>query len=277
MKQKKLQVALCYDFDGTLAAGNMQEYGFMNRLSVTPNDFWAKSAALAKQHSADKILCYMKCMLDEAKARRIPFRRDDFVECGRDVALFKGVTEWFDRINAYAQSKGIEVSHYLISSGLVEIVEGTPIAGKFKKLYASTFMYNEYGEAEWPARAIDYTGKTQYLFRINKGCLDECDSVGVNHKMSQDERPVPFNHMIYFGDGDTDVPCMSMIKGGGGYCVAVYQPHKKGAQEVAKKYLADERVNIIAPADYSEGKKIDLFVKQVIDTLAAENKLRSFE
>ena len=277
MKTKKLQVALCYDFDGTLAAGNMQEYGFMDRLSVTPEAFWAKSAALAKQHSADKILCYMKCMLEEAKARKIPFRREDFVECGKDVALFKGVIDWFDRINAYAQSKGVEISHFLISSGLQEIVEGTPIAGKFKKLYASTFMYNEYGEAEWPARNIDYTGKTQYVFRINKGCLDVCDSVSVNRKMSQEERPVPLSHMIYFGDGDTDVPCMSMIKGGGGYCVAVYQPHKHGAKEAAQQYLDDERVDIIAPADYSEGKKIDLFVKQVIDTLAAEYKLRSFE
>lgn len=277
MKTKKLQVAICYDFDGTLAAGNMQEYGFMNRLSVTPDVFWAKSAALVKQHSADRILCYMKCMLEEAKARKIPFKREDFVECGKDVALFKGVTEWFDRIDTYSKSKGVEISHFLISSGLQEIVEGTPIAGKFKKLYASTFMYNEYGEAQWPARTIDYTGKTQYLFRINKGCLDVNDNVSVNHKMSQDERPVPFSHMIYFGDGDTDVPCMSMIKGGGGYCVAVYQPHKHGAKEVAEQYLRDGRVDIVAPADYSEGKKIDRFVKQVIDTLSAANKLNSFE
>ena len=276
MKTKKLQVALCYDFDGTLAIGNMQEYGFMNRLSVTPDVFWAKSAALVKKHSADKILCYMKCMLEEAKSRKIPFRREDFVECGKDVSLFKGVIDWFDRINEYAAEKGIIVSHFLISSGLEEIVEGTPIASKFKKIYASTFMYNEYGEAEWPARAIDYTGKTQYLFRINKGCLDVCDHVSVNNKMSADERPIPFNQMIYFGDGDTDVPCMSMIKGLGGYCVAVYQPHKRGAREAAERYLHDEQVNLVAPADYSAGNKIDRFVKQVIDKFAAENKLRNF-
>lgn len=274
--KKMTQVAFCYDFDGTLAAGNMQEYGFMRRLGVTPEEFWKKSDEMAKEFSADNNLCYMKCMLDEAKARKIAFRREDFVACGQDIALFKGVTEWFDRINAYALSKGVVISHYLISSGLQEIVEGTPIASKFSQLYASTFMYNGYGEAEWPARVVNYTSKTQYLFRINKGCFDVTDNKSVNCVMPEDERPVPFDHMVYFGDGDTDVPCMSMIKRLGGYCVAVYQPHKHGAKDRAAKYLHDGRVNIFAPADYSAGKKIDRYVKKVIDKLAADAKLEQF-
>lgn len=274
--RKMIEVAFCYDFDGTLAAGNMQEYGFMRRLGMTPEEFWEKSDAMAKKYAADNNLCYMKCMLDEAKARKIAFTREDFVACGKDIVLYKGVVDWFDRINAYALSKGIKISHYLISSGLQEIVEGTPIASKFSQLYASTFMYNEYGEAEWPARVVDYTGKTQYLFRINKGCFDVHDNKSVNCAMPECERPIPFKHMVYFGDGDTDVPCMSMIKRLGGYCLAVYQPHKPGAKERATKYLHDGRANIIAAADYSAGMKIDCYVKNVIYKIAADAKLKFF-
>ena len=274
--KKFIQVAICYDFDGTLAAGNMQEYEFMKRLGITPEQFWQKSDEMAQKFSADNNLCYMKCMLDEAKARKIAFRRQDFVDCGRNIPLFKGVIEWFDRINHYANTKGIILSHYLISSGLEEIVEGTPIAQKFNKVYASTFMYNAYGEAEWPARVVNYTGKTQYLFRINKGCLDLNDNISVNHPMSEEERQIPFNHMIYFGDGETDVPCMSMIKKLGGYCVAVYQPHKHGAKNRAEKFLQDGRVNIYAPANFSAGTKIDRYVKKVLDKLSADAKLNLF-
>ncbi len=274
--KKFIQVAVCYDFDGTLAAGNMQEYEFMKRLGITPEQFWQKSDEMAQKFSADNNLCYMKCMLDEAKARKIAFRRQDFVDCGRDIPLFKGVIEWFDRINHYANMKGIILSHYLISSGLEEIVEGTPIAHKFNKVYASTFMYNAYGEAEWPARVVNYTGKTQYLFRINKGCLDLNDNISVNHPMSEEERQIPFNHMIYFGDGETDIPCMSMIKKLGGYCVAVYQPHKHGARTRAEKFLQDGRVNIYAPANFSAGTKIDRYVKKVLDKLSADTKLNMF-
>ncbi len=275
MMKKMTHVAFCYDFDGTLAAGNMQEYGFMQRLGISPEEFWQKCGEQTAKYAADNNLIYMKCMLEEAKARKIAFRREDLVNCGKDIPLFKGVQEWFDRINEYARKKGILISHYLISSGLQEIAEGTSIADKFTCIYASSFIYNEYGEAVWPARVVNYTSKTQYLFRINKGCLDVCDNVAVNSLMPEEERPVPFDHMIYFGDGDTDVPCMSMIKRLGGYCVAVFQPRKHGAKDKAAKYMLDGRVHLVAPADYSAGKKIDCYVKQVIDKLAADAKLRS--
>ncbi|MBP5352834.1 MAG: haloacid dehalogenase-like hydrolase [Alphaproteobacteria bacterium] len=276
MKQL-VNVALCYDFDGTLAAGNMQEYGFMQRLGIKPDEFWKKSDALAAQKSADKVLCYMKCMLEEAHKRDVAFRREDFVACGNNIVLFKGVTEWFDRINQYALKKGIVLSHYLISSGLEELVEGTPIFDKFDKIYASAFWYDAYGRAEWPARNVNYTEKTQYLFRINKGCLDVCDNRTINLPMAEDERPVPFSHMIYFGDGETDVPCMSMVKRLGGYSVAVYQPHKRGAGNRAEQFVRDGRVNIAVPADYSQGKKLDRYIKSVIDKIAADNKLADFK
>lgn len=274
--RKFTEVALCYDFDGTLAAGNMQEYGFLKKLGMSPRDFWAKSDEMAVNWKADNNLCYMKCMLEEAKARKIAFKREDFVACGQDITFFEGVEEWFERINAYALSKGIILSHYIISSGLEEIVEGSKIAKHFKQLYACSFMYNEYGEAEWPARIVNYTDKTQYLFRINKGCLDPRDR-SVNAVMSHEDRPVPFKHMIYFGDGDTDVPSMSMIKGFGGYAVAVYQPYRSKSKARAKKLFDDGRVNIYAQADYSAGKKIDRYIKHVISKIAAEEKLENFK
>ena len=274
--KKYVDVVLCYDFDGTLAAGNMQEYGFMKRLNVSPSDFWAKSDAMAAENSADKNLCYMKCMIEEAKKQKKPFKREDFVECGKDVVFFKGVEDWFDRINAYALQKGIRISHYIISSGLQEMVEGTSIAKNFKQIYASSFMYNEYGEADWPRRTVNYTDKTQYLFRINKGCLDPSDDK-VNAPMDLEDRPVPFEHMIYFGDGDTDVPCMAMVKREGGHSIAVFQPYKKKSKERANRLFDENRVNIFAQADYSAGKKIDRYVKAVINKIAADSKLVDFK
>ncbi len=267
---------MCYDFDGTLAAGNMQEYSFLKRLGMTPNEFWAKSDQMALEWKADNNLCYMKCMLDEAKARKIAFKREDFVDCGKDITFFAGVEEWFERINEYALSKGVILSHYIISSGLEEMVEGCKIAKHFKQLYACSFMYNGYGEAEWPARIINYTDKTQYLYRINKGCLDPNDR-GVNAVMAHEDRPVPFKHMIYFGDGDTDVPSMSMLKKFGGYAVAVYQPYRSKSKARAKKLFDDGRVNIYAQADYSNGKKIDRYIKHVISKIAADEKLENFK
>ncbi len=276
MKNTKLvQVAICYDFDGTLCRGNMQEYGFMKTLEMTPAEFWDKCDKHTKQYDMDKNLSYMKCMLDEAKARNKVFRKEDFVRCGEDVVLFSGVTEWFDRINEYARKKGVIVSHYLITSGLKEIVRGTPIYDKFAKVFAGSFIYNGYGEAVWPARAVSSTEKTQYLFRINKDRLDYNENV--NEAMSEDERKIPFNHMIYFGDGETDIPCMSLLGSLGGYSVGVYQPYKTAAKKAAEKLFKDGRVNLIAPADYSAGKTIDRYVKRVIDKIHSDGQLAKFK
>jgi len=271
--KKKFEIAICYDFDGTLAAGNMQEYGFLKKLGIKPSEFWNKSDSLAQEANADHVLCYMKCMLDAAKAKNIVFTKDDFANCGKDIKLFAGVEDWFERINKYAAKKGVKVNHYLISSGLTEIVEGTSIAKYFEQMYACSFMYNGYGEALWPARIVNYTDKTQYLFRINKGCLDPNDEKSVNKLMPLEDRPMPFSRMIYLGDGDTDIPSMAMVKSRGGHCIAVYQPKKKGAATKAQKYLDDGRANFIAPADYSADKKIDKCVKYIIDKLVAEQKL----
>lgn len=266
--KKLIPMAICYDFDGTLAYGNMQEYGFIEKLQMTPREFWQLSNEFAKENNADQILAYMKMMRDLSFEKQLPFTRREFQEYGATVLLFDGVLDWFCRINAYAADKGVSLKHYIISSGLKEMIEGTPIASEFEQIFASCFMYDDKGEAVWPAVALNYTSKTQFLFRINKGCPDINDNETVNCSMPEEEKPIPFAHMIYVGDGDTDVPCMKMVKILGGHTVAVYQPKKKGASAKAKRLVQDGRADIGVPADYRTGSKIETFVQAVIDKVA---------
>lgn len=274
MKKSLIKVAICYDFDGTLAPGNMQEYGFMKALKTTPQSFWNKSDGLSKIQLADKNLCYMYTMLQEAMAKHIAFRKEDLESFGKDIPLFTGVATWFSRINAYAKENGIELQHFLLSSGLKEIVIGCPISKEFTKIYANSFMYDANGVPFWPAQIVNYTTKTQYLFRINKGCLDETD-ISVNEKTPQEQRDIPFNQMLYIGDGLTDVPCMATLRKLGGYAIAVYRPRTKMGSTHAQKLLKDERVNNIAPADYSDGSKMDAIIKSWLRKIKADYDLRT--
>lgn len=267
--KKLIPMAICYDFDGTLAFGNMQEYGFIEKLQMTPQEFWEKSNEYATTQKADQILAYMKMMRDLSFEKQLPFTRREFQEYGASVLLFPGVKGWFDRINAYARAKGIKLYHYIISSGLKEMIEGTSIAPHFEQIFASCFMYDEKGEAVWPAVALNYTAKTQFLFRINKGCPDINDNVTVNKSMPEDEKPIPFSHMVYIGDGDTDVPCMKMVKILGGHTVAVYQENKQKAVERARRLKKEGRADAAAPADYRSGSKLDIFIRAIVDKVAA--------
>lgn len=270
--KRLVPMAICYDFDGTLAPDNMQEYGFVKKLGITPEAFWKKANDLALNQKADGILTYMKITIDESQKRNLPMTRDDFKAYGKSITFFEGVEDFFGRINVYALSKGVKAEHFIISSGLKEMLEGTSIADEFTEIYASTFLYDENGAAVWPAMGLNYTTKTQYLFRINKGCLDVTDSEGVNRHVQKDCKPVPFENMIYIGDGMTDVPCMSMLAKAGGHTLAVY---KEGQKERAFELNRDGRAHMVAVADYREGKKIDLFVKAVIDKIAADANLKS--
>ncbi len=274
MRKNLIKVAICYDFDGTLAPGNMQEYGFMKALKTTPKNFWNKSDSLSRTQLADKNLCYMLTMLEEAKRKKISFRKDDLEGFGQDIPLFSGVETWFSRINAYAKKNGIELQHYLLSSGLKEIVNGCPISKEFAKIYACSFMYDANGVAFWPAQIVNYTTKTQYLFRINKGCLDETD-ITVNEKTPREQRNIPFEQMLYIGDGLTDVPCMATLRKFGGYAIAVYRPRTKTGNRYAEKLLKDNRVDNIAPADYTEGSKMDQVIKAWLHKIKADYDLKS--
>lgn len=274
---KKIPMAICYDFDGTLSPGNMQEYEFMDKLGVKAMWFWKKSLKFSKAQNADPILSYMKLMLDEAQYKGLPVTKDYFNKCGKNVEFFPGVIDWFNRINEYGKQKGVEVTHYIISSGLKEMIEGTSIAKEFKCIFASSFMYNASNVAYWPANAVNYTAKTQYLFRINKGCCDINDNKIINQYIPEDERAIPYKNMIYVGDGDTDIPCMKLVKLSGGHSIAVYNSRKKGRKNKAQKLIQEDRVNICANADYSENKKLDIYVKSIIDKLATDYKVLKHE
>lgn len=267
-------VALIYDFDGTLSPGNMQEFGFIQAIGKTPAEFWTMSDNIAKGQDASNILAYMKLMSDEAKKNGIPLRREDFRRFGQHVQLFEGVKGWFKLINDYGESRGVRIEHYINSSGLKEIIEGTSIAKEFKHIFACTFLYDENGDAEWPGIAVDYTAKTQFMFKINKGIFSARDSKMVNESTSDDTKRIPFTRMIYFGDGETDVPCMKIVNMFGGNAIAVFNPQIPGKKEVAQKLQRQGRVNFITPAVYTKDSRSYRLVCSIIDKIKAEYDLK---
>ena len=272
--KKKIDVALIYDFDGTLSPGNMQEFGFIQAIGKDVSEFWEKTIDLATTNDASGILCYMYLMLQEAKASGISLKRDSFRKFGSMVELFKGVEDWFTLINHYGKSKGINIKHYINSSGLKEMIEGTSIAKRFENIYACSFLYNVDGVAYWPAVAVDYTTKTQFLFKISKGITSQHDSKMVNSSMADDKKRIPFSHMIYFGDGETDVPCMKIVGMFGGNPIAVYNPDIPKKKAVAQKLKRQGRVNFITPAVYTRDSRTFSIVAAIIDKIKADEDLR---
>jgi len=273
MAKKHIEMAIAYDFDGTLADGNMQEHQFLPDIGMKPKDFWAEVKRLTKEHQADEVLVYMNLMLRKAAAAGVPVRRDDFKARGKAIQLFDGVEEWFDRISGYGRAQGVRIQHYLVSSGNAEIFAGTPIASKFAQVYASKFMFDQNGVAAWPALAVNYTTKTQYLFRINKGAFDLSDNSKVNQFVEKRDRPVPFENMVFIGDGSTDIPCFRLVKEQGGLSVAVFKPHTKGARRKADNYNKDGRVHCAVPAIYTDGSELDRIIKANINAVAARAAL----
>ena len=264
-------IALIYDFDGTLSPGNMQEFGFIQAIGKTPAEFWSLSNDNPDGQEVNHILSYMKLMIDEARKAEISLTRESFVAFGRKIELLPGVKEWFSIINQYGKEHGVKIEHYINSSGQTELIEGTPIAKEFKKIFACSFWYDENGIAVWPAVAVDYTGKTQYLFKIAKGILDISDTSKVNESRPEDDKPVPFTNMIYFGDGQTDVPCMKIVKMFGGNSIAVYTDGNEKQKRTAHTLLKQDRVNFICKADYTIGGEIYKVVTTIIDKVKAED------
>lgn len=278
MTDSPFTIALIYDFDGTLAPGNMQEYDFIPAVGKSNKEFWSEANALAEEQDADMVLSYMARMIQTARSNGVSLRREAFRDSGRRVTLYKGVREWFGRINAYGAARGMRILHYINSSGLKEIIEGTEIAHEFRRIYACSFLYDVDGIAYWPAVAVNYTNKTQFIFKINKGVESVFDSKRVNQYIEEDKRPVPFRRMIYVGDGSTDIPCMRLVKNYGGHSIAVYNPETRGGvRRDLNELIRDNRVNYVCPADYSEGSEMDLLVKTIIDKIAADCRLELLE
>lgn len=267
---KKPTVALIYDFDGTLSPGNMQEFSFIKALGMPSKDFWNKAGELSESNDASSILCYMKVMLDEAKNKNISLKRESFRSFGEEVEFFPGVKEWFSLINKLGEEKNLTIKHYINSSGLKEMIEGTDIAEEFEQIYACSFIYNVDGVAEWPAIAVDFTTKTQFLFKINKGIDSVRDDKIINKYVPKEDRPIPFERMIYFGDGATDIPCMRMVKHEGGHSIAVYESNDMEKMHIAEQLILDKRVNFVCEADYRKGKEMYNVVETVLDKIRSE-------
>lgn len=270
---KKPIVALIYDFDGTLSPGNMQEFGFIQTVGKTPEEFWSLSDDIAKGQDASNVLSYMKLMFDEARACGIKLRKSSFHKFGKDIELFEGVKEWFSLINEYGAAHGVKVEHYINSSGLKEIIEGSSIAGEFKHIFAGSFIYDANGDAQWPGIAVDYTAKTQFLFKINKGIFSAQDTQRVNSSVADDKKRIPFTNMIYFGDGDTDVPCMKIITMFGGHTIAVYNPENEKKKAAAMKLKRQGRASFTAPAVYTKDNRAYEVVCAIIDKIKADSVL----
>lgn len=260
-------LALMYDFDKTLSPRDMQEYAFIPSIKMTPSDFWAECGRTMSENNMDQILAYMYVMFKKAKGK-ILFTRETLSALGKDVELFDGVKTWFKRVNSYAEKHGMKAEHYIISSGLKEIIEGTPIAENFERIYAAEYCYDENGVPCWPAMAVNYTSKTQFLFRINKGVLDVTENDGLNEFMPEYMRRVPFRNMVYIGDGLTDVPCMKLVRTNGGHSIAVYQDSK----EKVNNLLLEGRVDYVLKADYSKGTELEKAVFAIIDKAEAVNR-----
>lgn len=268
---KKTPIAVfCYDFDGTLIPGNMQEYGLIQNLGF-PNvyDFWNNVAVLTKESGCEAVLSYMKYMADVAKIANVSLDKDNLRSFGSNMPYFNGVKDWFDAINQYALSKDVKTEHYIISSGLTEVLKGTSIAKSFSGIYASSYLY-ENGIPIWPSRVVNYTGKTQYLYRISKGALNLSNDIKVNSIVPAERRRVPLSNMVYIGDGETDIPCMQVIKDAGGLSIAVYDPNNKKKHNIADKLKTDGRVHCSLPADYSEDKELFSTTIKMIDKVALE-------
>lgn len=266
----KTTIAIMYDFDKTLSEKDQQEYTFIPSLGITAKEFWSEADRLAKDSQMDRILAYMFLMIKQARKNNIPITREAFQKLGEDVGLLPGVKTWFKRINDYGKSKGVRIEHYILSSGLKEIMEGTPIAKNFKRIFACEFHYNTNKNADWPSHVVNYTTKTQYIFRISKGALDLYDDSTVNSYMPETSRTVPYSNMIYIGDGMTDVPCMKLVKDRGGESIALY--HGKKCEQVIK-LIDDHRVNFACNANYSKNSELETIVKKIIDKMTIDNQL----
>ncbi len=271
------KLAVMYDFDKTLCTKDMQEYSLIPALGYdNPGEFWNEVTELSIRNRMDSISAYLYTLQHKFAQQDNPIRKDMFYSLGKDIVLYPGVDTWFKRINDYGRRAGFLIEHYIISSGMKEIIEATPIADEFTKIYACRYYY-ENGVAVWPAQVINYTTKTQYIFRINKQVLDENDDSGLNEYVDPKRRPVPFTRMVYIADGITDVPCMRLVKEYGGKSIAVYNSESAKAKNTARKLIDDGRANFMTAADYRPGSDMEKLMMKIIDHMEADARLEELE
>ena len=270
MTRAKTKIAIVYDFDRTLSKSEMQD-SFIESLGMKPKEFWDENAEFAKDNNMDKILAYLYLMIRKSNVLQKPINRSRLKKIGSEIEFYRGVEEWFDLVDEIAKQYGVVIEHFVISSGLKEIIEGTPIYKKFERVYACEYYYDENDNPVWLKNVINFTSKTQFLFRVNKGELDIFDDKGVNQYVPHEERPLPFENMIYIGDGDTDIPCMKLVNQYGGHSIAVYAKNK----QTVRKLMYDERINHYCKADYSKGSELYELVSRIVHQISVESPLRN--
>jgi 2-hydroxy-3-keto-5-methylthiopentenyl-1-phosphate phosphatase len=267
------RTAIVYDFDGTLSPGSMQQHTLLPAMGYPDHaQFWSEVKALNKMVDGDEILTYMHCLQNLEGSH---MSEQSLADHGARLPYFEGVDSWFDRIDEYGANRGLDIEHYIVSSGLDEIIAGTSIRKHFKHVFASKYLYKD-GKPLWPAAAVNYTGKTQYLFRINKGVMNQWDDKAVNRWIPMSERQIPFERMIFIGDGDTDIPAMKMLRYQGGVPVAVFDPKRFQGPDHEKVYhlIAEDRADHVCPADYREQSQLDITVKGVLGRIARNTGYR---
>ena len=265
---KEIKVALVYDFDKTLSTDDMQAFGFIQGLGMEVDDFWNECGKFSKENNVESILSYLYMMIKHSNLKNKPITKQYLSDCGKDIKYFDGVKEWFNRINEYGRQNGVIVEHYVVSSGLKEIIEGTEIAKNFKQVYACSFAYED-DKPVWPALSLNYTNKTQFLYRINKGIFDVLDR-RVNEEMSALDRPIPFTNIIYIGDSETDIPSMRLVYTKGGTAIGLYQKGSKN-ENYLKDLLLRDRISYVASADYTEKGELDAIIKEQKQKIKHDN------
>lgn len=217
--------ALIYDFDNTLIEGNLPDHSLLEEIGWEPEEFWKVSNKRAEDQRADMVCVYMHTLLEKAEEAGKPITREMLERHGKKIKMREGFADgqnsWFKRTGEIAREHGLEIQHYVITSGLAEMVEACPIANDLRAVFGSRYLYDENGKAVGLAHVVNYTNKTQHLFRINKGVHDIADDRKLNEYMHEETRPVPFSNMLFIGDGFTDIPCFSLIKRFQGHTLAV--------------------------------------------------------
>lgn len=274
-----MRTAIVYDFDGTLARGNMQDVALLPRLGVKTkaqiDAFWKGVLKQTQGEDGDQVLAYLRRLVEVGHEQGAPLTRETLQAAGKALAYFDGVETWFDRISAFGKTLGLEIEHYVVSAGNREIIEGSAVFAKFKGVFGCKYHFDAKGQAAWPSVVVNYTTKTQFLFRINKG-IDNCwDQKAINEWMPEADRPIPFSRMIFVGDGDTDIPSFKMMMTQGGVSVAVFDPveWKDKAHHKTRDLIAEGRVHFVAPADYTETSELDIVVRGTLDRIARANRV----
>jgi len=274
MKRKKQNIiALVYDFDGTLSPNNIQEDTIFRDYKIDKNKFWAKTNELVVKKGYERTLAYIKLLIQDAPFKKNPLTKSKMAKLADQIEYFEGVDKFFGVMNRFMNSIpevkkwGIRLEHYIVSSGMKDIMDSCTIAKHFKMIYGCEYEFIK-GRPVFPKIVINDTNKTQFLFRINKGKLNINDDI--NSHMPESERRIPFRNMIYVGDGHTDIPSMTVTHKSGGHTIAIFPPKTKVPKEV-RAMVQEKRADHFAPADYSEGellvKILRLTLKKIIQTI----------